>query len=206
MKFRSRAKTTPGTVFTFPFKGGGYGYGLVTRVAPFGPRRTELGLLYAFDHCGEAPVEHVTPEMTDPSRIVHISTCAVGHLHDGRWKQLGVLPGFTLAAWPVPPMIQPAAGPRGMVPDPSVRKIMLEMDDLTDGRLLDNTGYIRPDQEPQFPYATGLGDMRYLEGAAQMAVKVRFRLQMVEVRPDTFALWASVRAAMERDHGAVVRR
>ncbi|MBY0260890.1 MAG: immunity 26/phosphotriesterase HocA family protein [Phycisphaerales bacterium] len=197
---RPRNKTVSGTVFTFPLDEGGHAYGLVARVGALGPRRAEFGVVYCFDYCAQRPIAAVTPEMMDPRQVINISTCGLGHLHDGRWTQLGLLPGFAPTDWPVPVEIRPAVSDTlAKIPDPGVARLFLYNKDLSAGELVENRGYVRPEEEPQFPYARGLGDMRYLEGAAEMAIKKRFRLQTVEIREGTFDLWARVRAAIERD-------
>lgn len=98
-----------GTAFSVPLREGGYGLGVVARMAPKG----KLVLGYFFGPRKE------TPEFDlgglQASDAVLVGRFGDLHLFDGKWKTLGQVPHWDRARWPLPLFLK--RDPLGCIPD-----------------------------------------------------------------------------------------
>jgi hypothetical protein len=183
----------PGTLLAIPLSRGGFGAAIIVRSKPVVRKRFRVILTFGFDQIWKDIPSLDEVAALPIEKVINVTTGGDISARDGRWTVIGIRPGFDSKDWPVPPQIQPGVSKTySIIPDASVRLIYLTNGALQNGRVLPNDGLIDPKNEPQFPYATGLGDRSYLEGVLDRAIRDRVRLHTVTVLPSTPALWRSV--------------
>jgi len=108
-----------GTAFAVPLRDGGFGVGVVARIAPKG----KLLLGYFFGPRSDEPEFDLTT--LQAKKAVLVGRFGDLHLFDGRWFTFGQVPHWNRDEWPMPLFLK--RDPLGHLPD---RVVVYDGDDL----------------------------------------------------------------------------
>lgn len=104
----AKNKLTEGTLFSVPLSGGGFAIGLIARLSKRG------GVLFGYFWGEWLALPDVNSLVISPSYAILIGRFGDLFLRTGRWTQLGKLPNWNRAEWPIPLFVreEPITGRR----------------------------------------------------------------------------------------------
>ncbi|MEO1716198.1 MAG: hypothetical protein AAFR76_03710 [Planctomycetota bacterium] len=95
-----------GDLIEFPMQGGGYGVLLVARAKP--DRQVQSLVLLGLDYWSPDPFDADAVETMGESRVVRSFDTNSWECRYGRWRPIGIMPGYSRDSWPIPPITRDA--------------------------------------------------------------------------------------------------
>ncbi len=192
----------PGNLLAIPLKRGGWGVVLVAHQHEFGGTPPETIVVYGFDRV----FDHV-PTFNEAAQFGILDTIHNYYGSDvlcrrGRWKSIGLKPGFRAEDWPRPPEAvlnkDPTTGRFTLRDsDPAEQRIVVGAAGYAASINVPAAGLATPEEYMRLPPFRGLGCTDALEASLDLALRDHTPRDYFRVTEQALAAWRRVLARVK---------